>query len=153
MAHISASQTLTSITDALLPALTGSAVSYCKEHNIFLSKGYTSAAGNTYFQGLRLSDRLVVIYEFGQGWAHLFLNGIRLYCFDGKDKKLISHRGYSCQYFSEAFARKECIGMLKTFICSQAKMMGASVQTLQLAEFSESMIREVFNTPLRRQLS
>lgn len=153
MANIPVAQSLTTITNSLLPALSCSAVSYCKEHNIFLSKGYTSAAGNTYFQGLRLSDRLVVMYEFGQGWAHLFLNGIRLYCFDGKEKKLISHRCYSCQYFNEAFARKECIGMLKNFICTQARMMGATVTPLLLAEFSESMIREVFNSPLRRQLA
>lgn len=148
-----ANQSFTTLTDSLLPALSGSAVTYCKDHNIYLSKGYTSAAGNTYFQGLCHSDRLVVMYEFGQGWAHLFLNGICLYCFKGREKKLISRRSYSCQFFNEAFARKECIGMLKNFILIQARMAGASVQPLQLTKFSELMIREVFNTPLHRQIA
>lgn len=148
-----ANQSLTRIIDNALPALSGSPVTYCKEHSIYLSNGYTSAAGNTYFQGLRLSDRLIVMYEFGQGWAHLFLNGIRLYCFDGKEKKLISSRGYSCQFFNEGFARNECIRMLKNFIATQAKMLGANVQPLQLAEFAETMVKEVFNTPLRRQIA
>lgn len=148
-----ANQSLTTLTDNVLPALSGSTVSYCKEHNIYVSQGYTSVAGNTYYQGLRLSDRLIVMYEFGQGWAHLFLNGIRLYCFDGKEKKLISAKNFSCQYFNEVFARIQCVQMLKEFLETQAKMLGAIVQPAQLESASESMIRELMITPLRHQIA
>lgn len=148
-----ANQSLAALTDNMLPALSGSTVSYCKEHNIYVSQGYTSLAGNTYYQGLRLSDRLIVMYEFGQGWAHLFLNGIRLYCYDGQEKKLISAKSFSCQYFNEVFARNQCVQMLKEFLETQTKMIGAIVQPAQLSSISESMIRDLMVTPFRQQIA
>ncbi len=120
--------------------MSGSSVSYNEEHNIYLTKGYTSAAGNTYFQGARLSDRLIVKYNFGQGYYYLFLNGISLYCYDGYDTKLISSRGYYCQCWNEAFARNECLNMLKDFLVTQTKMLRQSVPQNQLEELAKAMI-------------
>ena len=45
----------------VLPART----TYSKERNMFLANAYTSAAGNTYFQGIRLSERIKIKYDFG----------------------------------------------------------------------------------------
>ena len=58
-----------------LPALSGSSLTYNAEKNVYLTLGYTSAAGNTYYRAIRLSDRLAVYYHIGQGYAHTFLNG------------------------------------------------------------------------------
>lgn len=148
-----ANQSLSTLTENVLPALSGSTVSYCKEHNIYVSQGYTSVAGNTYYQGLRLSDRLIVMYEFGQGWAHLFLNGIRLYCYDGREKKLISAKKFNCQYFNEVFARSQCVQMLREFLETQAKILGAIVQPSQLNSVSESMVQDLMRGPLRHQIA
>ena len=41
-----------------LPALSGSSLTYNPEKNVFLTCGYTSAAGNTYYKAIRISDRL-----------------------------------------------------------------------------------------------
>ena len=62
-----------------LPALSGSSLTYNAEKNVYLTLGYTSAAGNTYYRAIRLSDRLAVYYHIGQGYAHTFLNGITLF--------------------------------------------------------------------------
>lgn len=59
-----------------LPALSGSSLTYNPEKNVFLTCGYTSAAGNTYYKAIRISDRLAVYYNIGQGHTHTFLNGI-----------------------------------------------------------------------------
>lgn len=123
--------------------MSGSRVTYNEKHNIYLSDGYTSAAGNTYFQGIRLNDRLVVKYNFGQGYAYLFLNGISLYCYDGYDTKLIACRGYYCQCWNESFARHECKDMLKDFLLSQTKMLNQPVSQSQLEDFSAAMIDSV----------
>ena len=56
-----------------LPALSGSSLTYNAEKNVYLTLGYTSAAGNTYYRAIRLSDRLAVYYHIGQGYAHTFL--------------------------------------------------------------------------------
>lgn len=71
-----------------LPALSGSSLTYNAEKNVYLTLGYTSAAGNTYYRAIRLSDRLAVYYHIGQGYAHTFLNGITL--LHGTDRRQTS---------------------------------------------------------------
>lgn len=46
-----------------LPALSGSSLTYNAEKNVYLTLGYTSAAGNTYYRAIRLSDRLAIYYH------------------------------------------------------------------------------------------
>ena len=60
-----------------LPALSGSSLTYNPEKNVYLTLGYTSTAGNTYYRAIRFSDRLAVFYHIGEGYAHTFLNGRR----------------------------------------------------------------------------
>lgn len=116
---------------------------YHKEHNIFLSRGYTSAAGNSYFQGIRLSDRLIVTYDFGQGYMYLFLNGIRLYGFDGHETKLIASRSFFNQPFSESYAKRECQDLLMDYLKSQLALMRSSVTVNQIKDFAKAMIDAV----------
>lgn len=118
-------------------------MTYNQDHDIFLTQGYTSAAGNTYFQGIRLSDRLTVNYDFGQGWYYLFLNGIRLYCNDGKEKKLIASRTFYNYPFSERGARIECCEMLYNFLKGQVLMLKESVSEASLRDFSKAMIEAI----------
>ena len=73
-----------------LPALSGSSLTYNPEKNVYLTLGYTSAAGNTYYKAIRLSDRLAVYYHIGEGYAHTFLNGITLFAWNGR--RTSSHR-------------------------------------------------------------
>lgn len=84
--------TLQTIATKALPALSGEQVTYNAAKNVFLSQGYTSAAGNMYYKAIRLSNRLLVYYDLGQGYAHTFLNGIKLFCFDGQKAQAPSRR-------------------------------------------------------------
>ena len=120
--------------DAVLPA------SLNEGRNIRLTEGYTSAAGKTYFQGISLSDRLVVKYDLGQGYSFLYLNGIKLYGFDGKDTKLLASRGYYCQCWNESFARNECKDMLKDFLLNQSMTLRETVPQDQIDDFADAMI-------------
>lgn len=72
-----------------LPALSGSSLTYNAEKNVYLTLGYTSAAGNTYYRAIRLSDRLAVYYHIGQGYAHTFLNGITLFAWNGQKANIM----------------------------------------------------------------
>lgn len=136
---------LSKVVESALPALSGSAVTYNADKNIYLSTGYTSAAGNTYFQGLRLSDRIIINYDFGQGYAYLFLNGIRIYGYNGKDKRLIASRSYYCQSFWEDFAKRECEQMIVEYMTGQMKVMNVSVDKHQLEDFSTTLVQETLN--------
>ena len=143
---------LQAIASKALSALSGEQVTYNAAKNVFLSQGYTSAAGNMYYKAIRLSNRLVVYYDLGQGYIHTFLNGIKLFAFDGKKARLIAQRNWGgCDYriFSEQFAREQSILMLKGFLEGQLKMQGAHVSDQELTCFARSMVEET----RRRQLA
>lgn len=135
---------LTHVVESALPALSGSSVTYNAQNNIYLTNGYTSAAGNTYFQGIRLSDRIIVKYDIGQGYAHTFFNGVQVYGYNGRDKKLIGSRFFNCYFYSDYNAKREAIGIVLDYMKSQTKMLGASVETKQLEQFSESLVEDTY---------
>ena len=136
---------LQTIATNALPALSGEQVTYNAAKNVFLSQGYTSAAGNMYYKAVRLSNRLVVYYELGQGYIHTFLNGIKLFAFDGQKATLIAQKywgGCDWRKFDEYFAKEQSILMLKGFLEGQLKMQGAHVSDQELASFARGMVEE-----------
>lgn len=129
----------------MLPALPASQLTYNAEKNVLLTMGYTSAAGNTYYKAIRLSDRLAVFYDLGQGYLHTFLNGITLLCWDGTKAKVIAKKswgGYDYRFFNENFAREQCVIMLKDFLEGQMKALGHSMSEQEMLDFSSQMIDE-----------
>ena len=136
---------LQAITNKMLPCMSGEQVTYNAAKNVFLSQGYTSAAGNMYYKAIRLSNRLVVYYELGQGYAYTFLNGIKLFAFDGPKANLIAQKCWGgCDYriFSEQFAKEQSILMLQGFLAGQLKLQGAHVSDQELNSFARSMVEE-----------
>ena len=128
-----------------LPTLSGESLTYNAAKNVFLSQGYTSAAGNMYYKAIRLSNRLIVYYDLGQGYAYTFLNGIKLYCYDGQKANLIAQKNWGgCDYriFNEQFAKEQSILMLRGFLESQLKLQGAHVSDQELACFARNMVEE-----------
>ncbi len=128
-----------------LPALSGEQVTYNAAKNVFLSQGYTSAAGNTYYKAIRLSNRLMVYYDLGQGYARTFLNGIKLFCWVGQKAQLIAQKywgGSDWRDFSEYFAKEQSILMLKDFLEGQLKLQGAHVSDQELSSFARGMVEE-----------
>ena len=137
--------TLALIASKALPALSDSSLTYNPEKNVFLTLGYTSVAGNTYYGALRLSKRLAVYYNIGQGHTHTFLNGITLLCWDGPQARIIGQKfwgGDNWCCFSERFAKEQSILMLKDFLAGQAKVLGQYVSESQLLTFAREMVEE-----------
>lgn len=135
-----------------LPALSGSQLTYNAEKNVFLTPAYTSLADNTYYKAIRVSNRLVVAYNIGEGHTHTFLNGITLFAWDGRKARIIAQRfwgGSNWRVFTEQGAMEESVIMLKDFLATQAKMMGKLIGNQQLLEFSRAMIDETQRKMLR----
>lgn len=144
--------TLALVAAKALPALSGSSLTYNPEKNVYLTLGYTSAAGNTYYKAIRFSNRLAVYYHIGQGYAHTFLNGITLFAWNGQNANIIAQKnwgGINWKCFSEQFAKEQSIIMLKDFLAGQAKAMGSVVAESQLLAFSRNMIEETQQKQLR----
>ena len=146
------STSLALIAAKALPALSGGSLSYNPEKNVYLTLGYTSAAGNTYYKAIRLSDRLAVFYHIGEGYIHTFLNGITLFAWNGQKANIIAQKfwgGCNWRCFNERVAKEESIIMLKDFLAGQAKAMGSVIADNQLLAFSRSMIEETQQKLLR----
>ena len=136
---------LQTIATKALPALSGEHVTYNAAKNVFLSQGYTSAAGNMYYRAIRLSNRLIVYYDLGQGYIHTFLNGIKLFAFDGQKAQLIAQKywgGSDWRKFDEYFAKEQSILMLRGFLEGQLKMQGARVSDQELTSFARALVEE-----------
>lgn len=139
--------TLTRLAAKALPALSGASVTYNPKKNVYLTLGYTSAAGNTYFKAVRFSDRLAVHYDIGKGYAYTFLNGITIFAWDGNQAVIIGKKmwggcgNWVC--FSERFAMEQTVQMLKSYLEGQAKAIGQYVSEQQLLSFSRQMVNDV----------
>ena len=128
-----------------LPALSGESLTYNAAKNVYLTLGYTSAAGNMYYRAIRFSEKLAVFYHIGEGYARTFLNGITLFCWDGTKARIIGQKfwgGSDWRDFSECFAKEQSILMLKDFLTSQMKLQGAHVSDQELLAFSRAAIEE-----------
>ena len=136
---------LVKVVEHALPALSGSKVHFDANHNMICTSTYTSMAGNSYYQGIRLSDRLIINVDFGQGYAYLFMNGLKLYGFDGPSKKLIGSRLYNCCCYSDATATHESEEILFNYLKSQSVMIGADISDEQLRDFAHAMVADAMN--------
>lgn len=136
----------------VLPALSRSSVTYNAEKNVFLTQAFTSLANNTYYKAYRVSNRLAVAYNIGEGYKYTFLNGITLFAWDGRILRIVAQKswgGSNWRVFTEQSAMTESVIMLKDFLATQAKLMGKLVGDRQLLEFSRAMIGETQRKMLR----
>lgn len=90
--------------------LMNSTVSYSEVANAFLTSGYTSAAGNTYFNSIRVAEGILIKEDIGEGFAHTFLNGIKIYSI--KDKTLIADKTFHTAFYSKLKVKSEAKKML-----------------------------------------
>ena len=129
-----------------LPSLANN-VTYNDAAKMFLTPGYTSAAGNTYQEGLRLSRYLAVDYSIGHGWRHSFLNGVKLYIWDNNKPKLVAHRTFSCYYLSQEAINYETERIVKEHLKSSCKVLGLGNETdSELTKLSKALVSETMNT-------
>lgn len=134
---------LTTLAERALPCLSGDSVSYNADKNIFVTSGYTSTAGNTYYKTYRLSDRLCISCSLGQGYAYLFLNGLSIYGWDGHQSRLLGNWTSPCTtFFSDTKVKDIALGLVKDYLATQAKLSGSSIPDSQLLEFSKGLIEE-----------
>ena len=129
-----------------LPSLANN-VTYNDAAKMFLTPGYTSAAGNTYQEGLRLSRYLAVDYSIGHGWRHSFLNGVKLYIWDNNKPKLVAHRSFSCYFLSQDAINYETERIVKEHLKSSCKVLGLGNATdSELTKLSKALVSETMNT-------
>lgn len=137
------------IADKAMPAAFKNAeLTFNAGKNIFLSQGYTSMAGNTYYQGVRFSDRIIITQQIGEGYFYTFLNGIRIFGFNGKEATLIVEKNFNCCVYSESYVQRESQNLVKEFLSSQAALSGSFIENGLLDSFSENLVADTMKNQL-----
>jgi hypothetical protein len=127
--------------------LMNSNVSYSEVINAFLTSGYTSAAGNTYFNSIRMAEGILIKEDIGEGYARTFLNGIKIYSI--KDKTLIADKTFRTVFYSTLKVKSEAKKMLMKLIEDAAIKENTFFDRCIAERVIEKVLNQAVNTDQR----
>ena len=117
-----------------LPSFCAHGVTYNDIAKMFLTPAWVSQAGNAYQEGLRISDKIAVTYNIGHGYAHTFLNGIRIFRYEQGKTVLIGEKSFYDYWWSEDDVRRETVGLVAEYIMSQCRVLGHGVPDKRIVQ-------------------
>ena len=109
-----------------------------ESQHMFITDQYTSPAGNTYYLGVRISDRFVTILHIGLYHNWTYINEVEVYAFDEHERTLIGKPTID-QYYNENIVRSTTEELLQNYIEGQMKLNGSSIVHEQL----KSQVKEL----------
>ena len=110
-----------------------------ESQQMFITDQYTSAAGHTYYLGVRFSDRFVTILHIGLFHNWTYINEIELYAFDECERTLIAKAKLD-QYYDEGLVRSTTEKLLHDYIAGQMKLNGSAVDQRQLDDQVKELV-------------
>lgn len=130
--------------------LINSTVSYSEMANAFLTTGYTSAAGNTYFNSIRLAEGILIKEDIGVGYAHTFLNGLKIYSI--KDKTLIADKAFHSLFYNPLNVTKEAKKMLMNLLEEVASQGNIFFDRLSAERTIDTVLKKAMNNDQRSMI-
>ena len=128
-----------SILDTILPVMgsTPSAIAktdiiWDENQRMFITNQYTSAAGHTYYLGVRFCDQFITVIHVGMYYNWTYLDGIDIYAFDGYEKRLISQKKFGKEFYNEVLVRRTVEETLANHVSAQAKMLGKNIDIKEI---------------------
>lgn len=138
-------------TDIILSRLTGSdnsKLAYSTQANAFLGNGFTSSAGNHYYNALRFTEGILIKEDIGQGYKYTFLNGIKIYSL--KDRTLITEEAYHNVEYSDQKVKQNVKVMLLEKL-KEASLLQGFTYDVRVAELTiTQLIENAFLTDQRQ---
>lgn len=128
-----------------------SAVAYSPNVNAYLTNGYVSCAGNTYFNAIRIGDGFVIKEDVGQGYLHTFLNGIRIYSL--KDRKLLADKTYHKVIYSTETVKSEVCTLITDVIIEASRNEDHQPNWYEVRSAVSKLVYEAFTADQRQMLS
>ena len=139
---------LSLVVSKALPGMMTESLTYNPAKNVFLTQGWTSHAGNTYYRAVRGTNGIVIIFDIGEGYAYTFLNGITIVGFDGQQPRIIAKKQWggcgNWVEFDENRAKQKTKDILCDYLLSEAKQLGQDVTTSEARDFAESLIEQTY---------
>ena len=130
--------------------LINSNISYSEVANAFVSTGYTSHAGNTYFNTIRVAEGILIKEDVGQGHTHPFLNGIKIYSI--KDRTLLADKSFHTVFYSSRKVKDEAKKMLLIVLEEAAKNEGYYFDLVKAEKIIDNLLENAINNDQREIL-
>lgn len=102
-----------------------------ESQHMFITDQYTSAAGNTYYLGVRFTDRFVTILHIGLYHNWTYINEVEVYAFDEYERRLVGKTSID-QYYNEELVRSTTENLLQDYIEGQMKLNNCNINHEQL---------------------
>jgi len=135
--------------DKALPLQTGqSGVTYNEKQNMLVTTAYTSYAGNTYFKGIRLSDRIFIVFDIGIGWLHTFLNGVTVWTNKDGAKEIIGSKSHYNHKFNEQTIKEDARAIVKDKLVTEAKTENVTLEEAWLNEFVNTLVDDAYKNQI-----
>jgi len=128
--------------------LVNSNISYSEIANAFLTAGYTSNAGNTYFNSFRFAEGILIKEDVGHGYARSFLNGIKIYSI--KDKTLLAEKHFHCAFYSKSLVKHVAKNMLLSVLEDAAANEGYYFDKNKSNQIIDKVLTQAMNEDQRK---
>ncbi|OYT15489.1 MAG: hypothetical protein B7C24_12775 [Bacteroidetes bacterium 4572_77] len=126
-------------------------LSYSEISNAFLSTGYTSGAGNTYFNSVRIAEGILIKEDVGIAhWGMSFLNGIQIYAI--KDKTLIADEAYHSLRYSKYTVQFHAKILLLNTLREAAQSKGEQLNEIEANRVLDKVLNQAMNEDQRQLL-
>ena len=116
-------------------------LTYMPGLNMFTSQVHTSLAGNHYFEGIRISESLVVKVSFGIGWARDFINAIKIYSADGSST-LLAYETFNSFYFSHDSLKRATIDMMYKALAEANSTRRLNASETSLRQYATELVEQ-----------
>jgi hypothetical protein len=122
---------------------TPASITYSTPMNAFVGQGYTSMAGNTYFNAMRFADGILIKEDVGEGYAYTFLHGLKIY--DLHTKKLLCEESFNCHYYSKDTVKSDVKRMLTNLIIKAAQQENRYLSESDVRNRISQIIEKAFS--------
>jgi hypothetical protein len=123
--------------------LINSNFSYSEVANAFLSSGYTSSVGNIYFNSIRVAEGILIKEDVGRGYAHTFLNGIKIYSI--KDKTLLADKSFNNVRYNKTRIKIEAKKLLLKMLVDSSNSEGYTLDFIRAEKIIEDLLNQALN--------
>jgi len=123
--------------------LVNSKINYSEVANAFHTTGYTSMAGNTYFNSLWFAEGILIKEDVGIGYAYPFLNGLSIYSI--KDKTLLADKNFHCVFYSKSTVKYYAKNMLLKMLKKAAKKEGYFFDKKKAKKIIKRILKQAMN--------
>lgn len=135
--------------DQVLPVgAINTSIKYNESQNMFVSSGYTSNAGNSYFQGLRLSDRIFIVIDIGIGYMYTFLNGITIHTAQNNERKVIGSKTYYNQVYNEIKIKEDAKEIVIEELKKESQSKGLKFDENDFIEFVDKLVEDAYKNQI-----